>query len=175
MVSKTKSIVTKTRVHPRSKVVTKNRLPKAQREATGVVYLGRLPKTFFESDIRTFFAQFGQVNRVRLSRSKKNGNSKGYAYVEFQLEEIAKIAAQAMNNYFINGRAIKAEFMEKEKVHAELFKGFKMLDFRPSRVNKARIQYAKDLADKDLQAEKTSSLADRLKDLGIAYTLPTPQ
>jgi hypothetical protein len=50
------------------------RLKKAQKLETmtaGVVYLGRIPHGFFESQMRAYFSQFGKVTRLRLSRSKK--------------------------------------------------------------------------------------------------------
>jgi nucleolar protein 15 len=175
--SKSKSVVSKTVVHPRTKVLTKNRLPKAVKEASGVVYLGRLPKTFFENDIKTFFAQFGKVRRVRLSRSKKNATSKGYGYIEFELEQVAKIAAEAMNNYFIAGRAMKAEFIEKEKLPPALFSGFtkKCLDHRRARIKHARSKYSQSLRDADAQEEKRERVSKRIADLNMKYTLPTPQ
>lgn len=37
----------------------------------GVVYLGHVPDGFFEPQIRKYFNQFGRVQKVRLSRSKK--------------------------------------------------------------------------------------------------------
>lgn len=41
-----------------------------------------------------YFTQFGKVTKVRLSRSKKTANSRGYAFLEFQSAEVAKIAAE---------------------------------------------------------------------------------
>ena len=40
-------------------------------ELSGVVYLGHIPHGFFEQEMRTYFSQFGNVNRLKLSRSKK--------------------------------------------------------------------------------------------------------
>ena len=37
----------------------------------GVVYVGHIPHGFYEDEMRGFFSQFGTVNRLRLSRSKK--------------------------------------------------------------------------------------------------------
>jgi len=37
----------------------------------GVVYLGRIAHGFYEEEIKGYFSQFGEVTRVRLSRSKK--------------------------------------------------------------------------------------------------------
>ena len=39
----------------------------------GVIYLGHIPHGFYEDQIQGFFSQFGTVNKVRLSRSKKVG------------------------------------------------------------------------------------------------------
>lgn len=41
----------------------------------GVIYLGHIPHGFYENQIQDFFSQFGTVNKVRLSRSKKVGGS----------------------------------------------------------------------------------------------------
>jgi nucleolar protein 15 len=46
--------------------------------------------------MRAFFTQFGDVDRLRLSRSKKTGGSKGYAFVEFKDATDTKIVAEAM-------------------------------------------------------------------------------
>jgi nucleolar protein 15 len=48
-----------------------------------------------------FFSQFGTVTEVRVSRSKKTGKAKHYAFMEFQYPDVAKIAAEAMNNYMM--------------------------------------------------------------------------
>ena len=37
----------------------------------GVLYVGHIPHGFYEHEMRSFFSQFGTVNRLRLSRSKK--------------------------------------------------------------------------------------------------------
>jgi len=37
----------------------------------------------------------------------QTGRSKGYAFVEFEFEEIAKIAAQSMDNYLMFERLVK--------------------------------------------------------------------
>lgn len=41
------------------------------RLSPGVIYVGHLPQGLFESQIKTYFEQFGKVLRLRLSRSKK--------------------------------------------------------------------------------------------------------
>lgn len=36
----------------------------------GVIYLGRIPHGFYEDEMRSYFEQFGEVTRLRLSRNR---------------------------------------------------------------------------------------------------------
>ena len=52
---------------------------------------------------------------------KKTGSSKGYGFVGFESEDVAKIAAETMNNYLFGERLLKCYFIPPEKIHEELF------------------------------------------------------
>lgn len=54
-------------------------------------------------------------------RVKKTGSSKGYGFVEFESEDVAKIAAETMNSYLFGERLLKCHFIPPEKIHEELF------------------------------------------------------
>ena len=70
----------------------------------GILYVGHLPKGFNETELKNFFQQFGQVTKLRVSRSVKTARSRGYAFLEFAERKVAEIAAKAMNNYLMFGR-----------------------------------------------------------------------
>ncbi|KAF2677232.1 hypothetical protein K458DRAFT_350500 [Lentithecium fluviatile CBS 122367] len=89
----------------------------------GVVYLGRIPHGFFEPQMKKYFSQFGDINRLRLSRNKKTGASKHYAFIEFKHGEVVPIVVQAMNNYLMFGHQLQCRAIPQEQVHEELFKG----------------------------------------------------
>ncbi|KAL8616459.1 hypothetical protein ACOMHN_041062 [Nucella lapillus] len=89
----------------------------------GVVYLGHLPAGFYEPQMKHFFSQFGRITRLRISRSKKTGKSKGYAFVEFKQRVVAKVVADTLNNYLMFMRVVKCQLVEPEMVHPEMFKG----------------------------------------------------
>ncbi|KAL8616458.1 hypothetical protein ACOMHN_041061 [Nucella lapillus] len=89
----------------------------------GVVYLGHLPAGFYEPQMKHFFSQFGRITRLRISRSKKTGKSKGYAFVEFHHSDVAKVVADTMNNYLMFMRLLKCQLVDPEKVHPDTFKG----------------------------------------------------
>lgn len=68
--------------------------------------MGHIPHGFYEQEMREFFSQFGIVTRVKLCRSENSGRSKGYGYVEFLHTDVAKIAAETMNNYLMFKRRL---------------------------------------------------------------------
>lgn len=67
----------------------------------GLIYVAHLPHGFYEEEIKEYFKQFGKVTNVKVGRSRITGNSKGFGYVEFKHPEVAKIAAETMNNYLM--------------------------------------------------------------------------
>ncbi|KDQ57076.1 hypothetical protein JAAARDRAFT_130954 [Jaapia argillacea MUCL 33604] len=102
------------------------RLEKAKRQQSehrGVIYLGRLPHGFFEDQMKAYFSQFGEVTRLRLSRSKKTGRSKHYAFIEFSSVDVAQIVAETMDNYLLMGHIIRCKLIPKDEVHPELWVG----------------------------------------------------
>ncbi|CAN0150169.1 unnamed protein product [Bubo scandiacus] len=149
----------------------------AKEELTpGVVYVGHLPRGLCEPQIYAYFEQFGTVKRLRLSRSKKTGGSKGYAFIEFESDDVAKIVADTMNNYLFCERLLKCQFMSPERVHENLFKNSNRIFLKPSqpavrRYNKIRslVQKAK-MTKRLLRKEKL--LRKRLAEKGLDYDFP---
>ena len=141
----------------------------------GVIYLGHIPHGFYEDQMKGFFSQFGRVTRLRLSRSKKTGRSKSYAFIEFDSAEDASIVARTMNGYILTGRVLVCHTIPPEKVHADMFKGankkFKRLPWRliaKQRQNAERTDEQKKkkkrklLAKEEKKKAKTQSLRHRL-------------
>jgi hypothetical protein len=48
-----------------------------------------------------FFSQFGRLVKVRVSRSKKTAKAKHYAFLQFAHPDVAAIAAETMDGYFL--------------------------------------------------------------------------
>lgn len=98
----------------------------AAREKRGdkprVVYIGHVPHGFYEEQMRGFFSQFGELTNLRLSRSKKTGGSKGYAFVEFGDAETARVAAATMDKYLMHGKQLVAHVVPAAvAAHPKLF------------------------------------------------------
>ena len=91
-------------------------------ELSSIVYLGHIPEGFEEKEMKKFFAQFGTVKNVQLSRSKKTGNSKHYGWIEFETPEIATIVAKAMDKYLLFQNLLVCNVVPSARVHPMLFK-----------------------------------------------------
>lgn len=89
-------------------------------DPTGVVYIGHLPFGFHETQLKTFFTQFGLVTRLRLSRNKQ-GKSRHYAFVEFRDAIVAQVVADTMDQYLMYDRILECKVIPPEKVHPKMF------------------------------------------------------
>ncbi len=105
--------------------LTTKKKSKKQSSKPRVLYVGSLPHGFYETQMRSYFGQFGDVLRVKVSRNKKTGKSKHYAFVEFKHAEVAAIVAESMDNYLLGTHVLKVKLMRPEDVHPETFKGVK--------------------------------------------------
>lgn len=81
----------------------------------GVVLLKNIPHGFYEDAMQKYFGQFGLVTRIRLARSERTGRSKGFAYIEFKVPEVAQIAADTMNNYMMFKHVLKTVYIPPDK------------------------------------------------------------
>lgn len=95
----------------------------ASDEKPGVVYLGRIPHGFYEAEMRAYFSQFGDISRLRLSRNRKTGQSKHFAFMEFKSAAVAEIVSKTMDNYLLFGHILKCKVVAPEQVHEKLFIG----------------------------------------------------
>ncbi|CAH8379598.1 unnamed protein product [Eruca vesicaria subsp. sativa] len=98
---------------------------KAIESKATVLYIGRLPHGFYETEIEAFFTQFGTVKRVRVARNKKTGKSKHFGFIQFEDPEVAEIAAGAMNDYLLLEHMLQVRVIPPEDVKPNLWKGFK--------------------------------------------------
>ncbi|CCJ28948.1 unnamed protein product [Pneumocystis jirovecii] len=128
--------------------LTKDKKQKNQNsddKESNVIYLGRIPHGFYESEMKSYFKQFGTVTRIKLSRNKKTGKSKHYAFIEFESAKIARIVAKTMNNYLLFGHILKCSVIPQNKIHKSMFIGSNK-QFRPipwSKIIKKRYEEPK--------------------------------
>ena len=71
------------------------------------IYVGNLPYTATEDELRTAFSAFGNVNSVNLIIDRDTGRSKGYGFVEMSDPEDAKKALSELDGSIVGGRTLR--------------------------------------------------------------------
>jgi len=151
------------------------RFLKASSGKPGVIYLGRIPHGFYEEQMQAYFSQFGDVTRLRMSRNRKTGKSKHFAFVEFNSADVAEIVAETMNNYLLYGHLLKCEVVPEEKLHPKLWNGanrkFKAIPWAKvarEQQNKPKTHDQREKLVKKLLT-KDQKKREKLAEMGIEY------
>ena len=143
--------------------------------STGVVYVGHLPWGFIDSTLKKYFSQFGNITRIISPKSSKTGRSVGYAFIEFEDEETARIAAKTMNNYILFEKILKCSFVEDKKKYDRIFlKWKKKFEFKErykihceNLSKKKSNEQIKEMVQGLLDREKQKR--EKMKESGIKY------
>ncbi|KAF2100726.1 hypothetical protein NA57DRAFT_14795, partial [Rhizodiscina lignyota] len=136
-------------------------------------YYSRVPHGFYEHQMRAYFSQFGDIKRLRLSRNKKTGHSKHYAFIEFASTEVAKIVAATMNKYLLFGHILQVRLLAPEEIHKDLFKGanrrFKVIPRNKILGRKLRQPMERDGWEKRIERETERRKAKEEKLMAFGY------
>lgn len=165
---------------PKDSVEKQENTPGQERdsESPGVIYVSRIPHGFYEHEMRAYFAQFGNVMNLRLSRNKKTGASKHRAWIKFESVSTAEIVAKSMDNYLMFGHLLKVKLLSDDQIPTTLFKGsnrrFKKVPWNKIEGRKLMQPRSREAWLKRIQREEKRRLnkATKLKDLGYEYELP---
>ncbi|KAJ3666709.1 hypothetical protein Zmor_002142 [Zophobas morio] len=134
-------------------------------QSRGLIYVGHLPHGFYEEEIKKYFSQFGKITNLKVCRSRSTGNSKGYGYVEFAHPEVAKIAAETMNNYIMFKKRVIATYVPFEKRPKLLFQGNQSMPGNFSKIRKRQknIKSKNKAIDEEIYLEKSKLRLTRLQ------------
>jgi RNA recognition motif-containing protein len=70
------------------------------------IYVGNLPYSVTDADLRSTFGQFGEVSEVNLITDRFTGESKGFGFVEMSNNSQADAAIKGLNGTDMKGRTI---------------------------------------------------------------------
>jgi RNA recognition motif-containing protein len=70
------------------------------------IYVGNLPFSASEADVRTLFAQHGTVESVSLPTDRETGRPRGFGFVEMSQADAAR-AIQSLNGHDMGGRPLR--------------------------------------------------------------------
>ncbi|EPQ31522.1 uncharacterized protein PFL1_00855 [Pseudozyma flocculosa PF-1] len=155
--------------------VAKRKVANRTAEVPATLYFGRLPHGFLEDQLRSYLSQFGDVRRLRVSRNRKTGKPKHYAFVEFADRDVAAIVQETMNNYLIDGHLLQVREVPRDKIHPKLWIGADR-KYRPVPVDRLERVRRSQPKTPEQQAKRNQKLLDRqearrqnLKAAGIDY------
>ena len=70
------------------------------------IFVGSLPFSVEEADLRGYFEEYGAVESVKIISDKFTGRSKGFGFVEMPNDDEAQKAIDELNGATVQGRAI---------------------------------------------------------------------
>lgn len=98
------------------------------------LYIGNLEFGVTESDLKGFIESKGlTVKEVRVITDKFSGRSKGFGFAEFETEEQAQAAIDALNEQELNGRKMTVNKARKMEPRSNNFGGGRNSGFREKR------------------------------------------
>lgn len=76
------------------------------------IYVGNLPFSANEDEIRGLFEQYGTVNSVKLINDRETGKPRGFGFVEMD-DDAALSAIEALNGSQYGGRPLRINEAER--------------------------------------------------------------
>jgi RNA recognition motif-containing protein len=78
------------------------------------IYVGNLPFTATEEEVRGMFAAHGHVEEVRLMTDRDTGRARGFGFVKMAADA-AQAAIRALNGKNLGGRDLRINEAEERK------------------------------------------------------------
>ena len=80
------------------------------------IYVSNLSFAVTDEDLRSYFAEYGEVSSAKVIMDKLTNRSRGFGFVEMADEAAAQKAIQELDGGMVDGRAIKvSEARPKEE------------------------------------------------------------
>ena len=83
---------------------------KPERDNSTTLRVTNLSKNIQEDDVRSLFSQYGKLNRVYLVKDHVTKESRGFAFVSFNLKEEAQSAMDNLRGYGIDHLILKIDW-----------------------------------------------------------------
>jgi cold-inducible RNA-binding protein len=87
------------------------------------LYVGNLPYSVSEDELRELFTRAGAVDTVNVVRDNATGRARGFAFVEMASDEEAQNAVTTLNNYSLGGRNLTVNEARPKPQHSGGFPG----------------------------------------------------
>jgi len=71
------------------------------------IYVGNLPYSVTDDDLRAAFTEFGEVASAKIIMDRYSGRSKGFGFVEMNNDSEAEEAIKSLDNSEMQGRNLR--------------------------------------------------------------------
>ena len=78
------------------------------------IYVGNLPFTTTDDDLRDLFARHGEVSTASVVMDRESGRSRGFGFVEMETAG-AEVAIAALNGRDLGGRSLRVNEAESRR------------------------------------------------------------
>ncbi len=79
------------------------------------IYVGQLPYSVGEEDLKELFSEFGEIASINVVTDRYSGRPKGFAFVDMPNNSEADTAIKALNRSMLKGREIKVNQVQPQK------------------------------------------------------------
>ncbi len=79
------------------------------------LYVGSLPYSLTEEELKEIFAPFGSVVSARIITDKMTGKSKGFGFVEMETQDGAQKAIESIHGAEVQGRTLIVNIAHPEQ------------------------------------------------------------
>ena len=79
------------------------------------IYVGNLPYSVTEDELRNLFGAFGEVSSANIIADRYTGQSKGFGFVEMPNQQEAEEAIANLNETSVQGRNVKVSQARPQK------------------------------------------------------------
>ncbi len=79
------------------------------------IYVGQLPYSITEKELREMFVQYGEVSSLNLIVDRYSGQSKGFGFIDMPNNSEADQAIKGLNKSMVKGREIKVNQAEERR------------------------------------------------------------
>ncbi len=87
---------------------------------TKSLYVGNLPWSATEDEVRDLFSQHGEVLSVKLITDRETGRARGFGFIEMNANSVGT-AIEALDNFSFNGRVLKVNEARPREQFRERF------------------------------------------------------
>jgi RNA recognition motif-containing protein len=70
------------------------------------IYVGNLPFSASEDDVRDLFSQYGAIHSVKMITDRETGKPRGFCFVDID-QDAANVAIEALNGKDFQGRNLR--------------------------------------------------------------------